>query len=188
MARALIVVDVQNDFCEGGALAVSGGAAVASGLAELLRPDSAARAEYEFVVATRDWHIDPGPHFSDEPDYVDSWPPHCRAESLGAQLRPELAGMRFDTVFDKGHHSAAYSGFEGVGPGGAKLGEWLREKGVDTVDAVGIATDFCVAATARDAAESGFTTRVLLEHCAAVRPDGAAEAKQKLELFGVVFA
>ncbi|MGL6235466.1 MAG: isochorismatase family protein [Segniliparus sp.] len=188
MARALVVVDVQNDFCEGGALAVSGGAAVASGLAELLRSGSPARAGYGFVVATRDWHIDPGPHFSDEPDYVDSWPPHCRAESLGAQLRPELADVRFDAVFDKGHHSAAYSGFEGVGPSGAKLGDWLRERSVDSVDVVGIATDFCVAATARDAAEAGFTARVLLAHCAAVRPDGGAAAKQRLEPAGVVFA
>ncbi|EFV12521.1 isochorismatase family protein [Segniliparus rugosus] len=184
MASALVVVDVQNDFCEGGALAVAGGTAVASALAELLRSP----AGYDFVVATRDWHIDPGAHFSEEPDYAGSWPPHCRAESPGARLRPELDRVRFAEVFDKGHYSAAYSGFEGVSAAGAKLGDWLRERDVGPVDVAGIATDFCVAATALDAARAGFEARVLLAYCASVRPDGAAEARRRLEPSGVVFA
>ncbi|ADG98283.1 isochorismatase hydrolase [Segniliparus rotundus DSM 44985] len=184
MATALIVVDVQNDFCEGGALAVAGGSAVAAGLAELLR--SPGRGGHDLVVATRDWHIDPGAHFSATPDYVHSWPPHCRAGSPGAELRPELADARFDAVFDKGHHSAAYSGFEGSDQSGTALEAWLRERDVGGVDVVGVATDFCVAATALDAAKAGFATRVLLDRCAAVRPQAVPRTRQKLARHGVV--
>ena len=168
MTRALIVVDVQNDFCEGGSLAVSGGAAVAAGVAALVASDHG----YDVVVATRDHHIDPGPHFSATPDYVDSWPPHCVVGTPGADFHPNLGEPAFAAVFDKGDYEAAYSGFEGTDRvTGAGLTGYLRGAGVTDVDVCGIATDHCVRATALDAAAAGFTTAVLLELTAAVAPD-----------------
>ncbi|MCB0910518.1 MAG: isochorismatase family protein [Propionibacteriaceae bacterium] len=166
MSRALIVVDVQNDFCEGGSLAVAGGAAVAGHVAELLAGDHG----YDQVVATRDHHIDPGDHFSPTPDYVDSWPVHCVAGTPGADLHPALAATGFDAVFDKGEYAAAYSGFEGA-CGGEGLAEWLADHDVEQVDVVGIATDYCVRATALDAAKAGLAVRVRLDLTAAVAPD-----------------
>src|SRR5215510_6602034 len=110
--RALIVVDVQNDFCEGGSLAVAGGAAVAAAVSEYLAgPEGAG---YAHVVASRDYHIDPGDHFSDHPDFAGSWPPHCVVGTPGAQFHPDLDTGRVETVFSKGAHEAAYSGFEGA--------------------------------------------------------------------------
>ncbi|HEX6326832.1 MAG TPA: isochorismatase family protein [Jiangellaceae bacterium] len=174
MARALIVVDVQNDFCEGGSLAVGGGADVAFKIAEVLHEwqeaglDSEATQEYEFVVATRDHHIQPGDHFSDNPDFVHSWPPHCIAGTDGAAFHPNLDPQPFDAVFSKGEYGAAYSGFEGRAQDGSALVDWLRGRNVDQVDIVGIATDHCVRATAMDAAREGFRTRVLLDMTAGV--------------------
>ena len=165
MPRALIIVDVQNDFCEGGSLAVAGGAAVAKGISLVL---SRAGDRWDHVVATKDWHIDPGPHFSDTPDYVDSWPVHCVAGSPGAEFHPELATDRIDAVFHKGEYAAAYSGFEGKAETGENLAGWLQGKGITDVEVVGIATDHCVRATALDAAAAGFTTTVVLELTAGV--------------------
>ncbi|MFC4070667.1 isochorismatase family protein [Actinoplanes subglobosus] len=165
MSRALIIVDVQNDFCEGGSLAVAGGAAVAKGISLVL---DKAGDRWEHVVATKDWHIDPGSHFSETPDYVDSWPVHCVAGSAGSDFHPELATGRIEAVFQKGEYQAAYSGFEGRAEGGETLAGWLRGKGVTEVEVVGIATDHCVRATALDAAKEGFTTTVLLELTAGV--------------------
>lgn len=178
--RALIVVDVQNDFCEGGSLAVAGGGAVARALSELL-----ADHDYDHVVATADHHIDPGDHFSDQPDYRSSWPPHCVAGTAGAQFHPDFNTAAVEAVFYKGHYSAAYSGFEGSSEDGVALADWLRDRGVTDVDVVGIATDYCVLATATDAAESGFTTRVLLDYTAAVAPDRLPDAVARLESSGV---
>lgn len=161
----MIIVDVQNDFCEGGALAVAGGTAVATGISALL-----ADSPYSVVVATRDWHIDPGAHFSADPDYVDSWPPHCRAGTPGADFHPALDTRSVQAVFDKGAYSAAYSGFEGTDDAGVPLAKWLRDKGIESVDVVGIATDHCVRATALDAAAADFRTRVLLDLTAGVSP------------------
>ncbi|MDN5803454.1 MAG: isochorismatase family protein [Microlunatus sp.] len=169
--RALLVVDVQNDFCEGGSLAVTGGAAVASRVRALLAADHG----YDYVVATRDHHIDPGDHFSPDPDFVDSWPPHCVAGTTGAELHPNLSGAEFAAVFDKGEYAAAYSGFEGASSQGVALADWLAERNVEAVDVCGIATDFCVKATALDAARNGFATTVLLELTAAVAPDRTGE-------------
>ena len=166
MTRALIVVDVQNDFCEGGSLAVSGGARVAAAISELL----GGAHGYDQVVATRDHHIDPGTHFSATPDFVDSWPVHCVAGTVGADFHPNLVNRPFEAVFDKGEYAAAYSGFEGASAG-VDLATWLDARGVESVDVCGIATDYCVRATAIDAAAAGFTTRVLLELTAAVAPD-----------------
>ncbi|BBG00219.1 MULTISPECIES: isochorismatase family protein [Pseudonocardia] len=182
MARALIVVDVQNDFCEGGALAVDGGAAVAARIGPLARD-----GDYSHVVATRDVHVDPGPHFSDTPDFVDSWPPHCRAGTPGASFHPLLDVAPIECVFDKGAYTSAYSGFEGASDNesGVPLAGWLDERGVTEVDVVGLATDHCVRATALDAARLGLTTRVLLGHCAGVSPATVEQALAQLRASGV---
>jgi nicotinamidase/pyrazinamidase len=171
--RALIVVDVQNDFCEGGSLAVAGGSAVASAISEYLAAEG---DRYSHVVASRDYHVDPGDHFSDHPDFAGSWPPHCVAGTPGAQFHPGLDTSRFETVFSKGAHTAAYSAFEGTDEAGTPLADWLRERGVDALDVVGIATDYCVRATALDAAREGFATQVLLAMTAGVSPATTQEA------------
>jgi nicotinamidase/pyrazinamidase len=181
--RALIVVDVQNDFCEGGSLPVTGGAAVAAAISRHVRD-----TPYHHVVATRDHHIDPGAHFSDSPDYVDTWPPHCLAGTPGASFHPALDVAAIGAVFDKGAHAAAYSGFEGAEPGGADLRSWLSSRGVESVDVVGIATDHCVRATARDAAAAGLRTRVLLGLCAGVAPESTEAALEQLRAAGVELA
>ncbi|GIE81398.1 amidase [Actinoplanes philippinensis] len=165
MSRALIIVDVQNDFCEGGSLPVTGGAAVAKGISLVL---DKAGDRWDHVVATKDYHVDPGTHFSDHPDFVDTWPAHCVAGSAGSDFHPELATGRIEAIFHKGAHQAAYSGFEGATEEGETLAGWLRGKGVTEVEVVGIATDHCVRATALDAAKEGFTTTVLLELTAGV--------------------
>ncbi len=180
MSRALIVVDVQNDFCEGGSLAVAGGAAVAAAISRHV-----ATAGYDHVVATRDHHVDPGAHFSESPDFVDSWPAHCRVGTAGASFHPDLDVAPIDAVFSKGAHAAAYSGFEGTDPDGRTLAEWLRHRGVDTVDVVGIATDHCVRATALDAARAGLATTVLLDLTAGVTRSTVDTALETLATAGV---
>jgi nicotinamidase/pyrazinamidase len=176
VTRALIIVDVQNDFCEGGSLAVAGGAAVAAGISLVL--DRAA-GRWNHVVATKDFHIDPGAHFSDHPDFVDSWPRHCVVGTGGADFHPELAQDRIEAVFVKGEHAAAYSGFEGHTSSGVGLADWLRERSVTEVEVVGIATDHCVRATALDAAAAGFDTTVLLDLTAGVAQDTTDRALQQ---------
>jgi nicotinamidase/pyrazinamidase len=180
-ARALLIVDVQKDFCEGGSLAVDGGADVAA------RIGPSARA-YNVVVATQDHHEDPGPHFSDQPDFVDTWPPHCVAGTPGADFHPALDRGRITAVFRKGRHAAAYSGFEGATDDGVGLAAYLVEHGVRAVDVVGIATDHCVRATALDAVRNGFEARVLIDLCAGVAPDTTAAALAALRAAGVVIA
>lgn len=183
MERALIVVDVQNDFCEGGSLAVTGGARVAGLISEYLRD-----AEYDAVVATRDFHIDPGGHFSATPDYVDSWPPHCRVGTPGAEFHPAFDTATVQEIFSKGEYSAAYSGFEGAASDGTPLAVWLRARGITSVDIVGIATDHCVRATALDAAGAGFSTRILLGLTAGVAPATVESALHQLDRAGVELA
>ena len=184
--RALIVVDVQNDFCEGGSLAVTGGAAVARRISDLLAVnDTTSGTGYRHVVATKDFHIDPGEHFSDTPDYRVSWPRHCVVGTEGAQFHPDLDPSPVEAVFTKGEYSAAYSGFEGRDAAETPLSDWLLERGIDEVDVVGIATDYCVRATAADAAAAGFSTRVLLDLTAGVAEDSTAEAVQALRGAGV---
>ncbi len=182
--RALIVVDVQNDFCEGGSLAVAGGAQVATDISAYL----AGNPGYDLVVATRDAHIDPGAHFSDTPDFVDSWPRHCVVGTPGADLHPNLTFRDFAGVFDKGNYEAAYSGFEGDTADGVSLDEFLAESGVTDVDVCGIATDYCVKATAEDAALLGYVTTVLTDLVAAVAPDRLPAAWESLADAGVAVA
>ena len=182
-ARALVVVDVQRDFCEGGSLAVAGGAAGAGKIADLLDGDH----PYDHVVATRDHHIDPGGHFAEQPDYLDTWPAHCVVGTDGVELHPALDRGPLEAVFDKGEHAAAYSGFEGRADG-VPLADWLREHDVDAVDVVGIATDHCVRATALDATKAGFTTTVLLDLCAGVAPETTERALNEMRTAGVTVA
>ena len=179
MTRALIVVDVQNDFCEGGSLAVAGGAAVATAISAHILI-----AGYDHVVATRDHHVDPGSHFAEHPDFLDTWPAHCVVGTGGVELHPALDRDPLEAVFDKGEFAAAYSGFEGAADG-VPLADWLRERGVDAVDVVGIATDHCVRATALDAIGNGFTTRVLLPLTAGVDPSTTDAALDQLRIAGV---
>jgi nicotinamidase/pyrazinamidase len=179
--RALLIVDVQNDFCEGGSLEVVGGQLVAHAISEFL---STPRG-YDHVVATKDFHIDPGDHFSDEPDFAASWPRHCVVGTAGADFHPAFDQSAVQAVFTKGRYAAAYSGFEGVDESGTTLADWLVERGVDSVDIVGIATDYCVLATATDAAARGFATRVLLELTAGVAPESSARAADDMRAAGV---
>jgi nicotinamidase/pyrazinamidase len=171
MPRALIIVDVQNDFCEGGSLAVQGGRDVAARI-------GAHTAGYDVVVATKDFHVDPGEHF-------DEWPPHCVAGTEGAEFHPALDTTDIDAVFRKGQDRAAYSGFEGAMDDGVTLRAFLHDRDVTDVDIVGLATDHCVRATALDAAAEGFDTRVLLDLCAGVAPDTTAAALEELREAGV---
>ena len=188
MSRALVLVDVQNDFCEGGSWAVVGGADVARRISEYVE---AHHEEYSVIVATADWHDDPGAHFSADPDFVDTWPAHCRIGSDGALFHPaaEKAFEHVEAIFRKGHHSAAYSGFEGFtveADHRATLAEWLRDRAVEQVDVVGIATDHCVRATALDSADEGFETTVLLELTAGVARETTERALAELKAAEVV--
>ena len=186
--RALIIVDVQNDFCEGGSLAVEGGAGVASDIGELLhhwtRQDDQAPS-YDVVVASKDHHIDPGHHWSADPDFQDSWPVHCKVGTDGEAFHPNLDPQPFDAIFLKGEHAAAYSAFEGRTTEGDLLADWLRSHQVDQVDVCGIATDYCVRATALDARREGFETLVLTEMCAGVAAETSAAALDELREAGV---
>lgn len=173
--RALVIVDVQNDFCDvpGAPLPVAGGAALARRISDHVR-DSAGL--YAAVVATRDWHIDPGDHFSAEPDFAGTWPPHCRAGSSGADFHPDLATEPLEEVFSKGRFSASYTGFDGVTDDGSALEDWLRSRRLMALDIVGIATDYCVRATVLDAARLGFSARVLADLCVGVAPESTRAA------------
>ena len=186
MTRALIVVDVQNDFCEGGSMGVDGGAAVAQSITDLV---GNGRAGYDAVVATKDWHVDPGEHFADPevgPDFVNTWPVHCVAHTDGAGFHEALA-IAVDEVFLKGRTTASYTGFDGGAAADESilLGEWLAARDVTEVDVVGLATDHCVRATALDAHQAGFITRVLLGHCAGVAPDTTEAASAEMSAAGI---
>ena len=170
--RALLIVDVQNDFCEGGSLGVIGGQSVAHAITEFL----ATPRDYAHIVATKDFHISPGDHF---------WPPHCVVGTAGADFHPEFDPAAVEAVFTKGGYSAAYSGFEGTDEAGTPLSDWLRQRKVDEVDIVGIATDYCVVATATDAVEAGFSTRVLLDLTAGVAEESSTRAVADMRAAGV---
>jgi nicotinamidase/pyrazinamidase len=185
--RALIVVDVQNDFCEGGALAVAGGAEIARRISEHVQGHG---DEYATIVATADWHQDPGGHFAEQPDFVDTWPPHCRIGTHGALFHPaaDVAFEHVEAVFRKGGHGAAYSGFEGFATQDGNrvaLAQWLRNRAIEQVEVAGLATDHCVRATALDACKQGFETTVLLDLTAGVAPETVKAALTAMRAAGI---
>ncbi len=176
--RALLIVDVQHDFTEGGSLGVEGGQQVAAEIRTVLD-------DYALTVASQDWHIDPGAHFSDLPDFVTSWPRHCVVGTDGPHLQEPLTEDLFTTVVRKGEYSAAYSAYEGRTADGTLLGDWLRAHDVTQVDVCGIATDHCVRATALDAVAQGFTTRLLQDLVRGVAPGPSQAALVELQAAGV---
>ena len=200
--RALIVVDVQNDFTdeEKGTLYVPDGEQIAARIGNALRGDvtrsgNINRDDYALIVTTQDWHVNPGDHFSDTPDYVDSWPVHCKANTWGAELHPALTAVghlpgaeglepRIDRAFFKGQYAASYSGFD-ASDGDAGLGEYLLQAGITDVDVVGVATDYCVKATALDAVKYGFNTRVIPWLVAEVHNDALPGVIKELTDAGV---
>ena len=188
--RALFVIDVQNDFTEGGALGVAGGAAVAEGITEYLRanPDT-----YDLVIASRDWHDsdnDNGGHFAgagpdaSAPDFVETWPRHCVSGTPGAEYHPALDTSLIDVHVKKGQGVPAYSIFEGTTGEGAELIDLLDEKGVDVIHVAGIATDYCVLASARDALDAGREVAVLTDLVAGVAPESSKAALGELAAAG----
>lgn len=193
MARALLIVDVQNDFTEGGALGVEGGVAVAAAVTELLQ-DPRASAQYAVIAASRDWHdadSDNGGHFADAgaaPDFVTTWPVHCVAGTDGADYHRSLDIDRIDVHVRKGMGEPAYSAFEGETTDGSTLAEVLRQRGIDELDVVGIATDYCVRASALDAAQLGWRVRVLTDLIAGVAADSSVAALKELAAAGVEIA
>ena len=182
---ALVIVDVQPTFCEGGELGVTGGNAVALAIARYVRSN---RPDYALLVTTQDWHIAPGEHFAPEPDYVDSWPAHAMADSFGAQLHPALAKVKADIAIKKGQFEAAYSGFDGTDHAGRPLTRILKNAGITALDVVGIAESHCVAATAIDGVKEGFTVRVLTDLTVPVSPELGQAARERMVEAGVVLA
>lgn len=184
MARALLIVDVQNDFCEGGSLAVAGGAAAAAKITDYLRDKGDG---YDLVVASRDWH-DPNSsnegHFSDQPDFVNTWPAHCVAGSHGAEYHPNLDIAAIDLHIEKGQGRPSYSAFEGTTPSGDQLADALAAAGIDELDVVGIATDYCVLASSLDARDAGIRVNVLTDMCAGITEQTTAEALAKMQHAG----
>lgn len=184
MSRALILVDVQKDFCPGGSLATERGDEVAGKIGAYQLSHG---AEYDVVVATQDWHIDPGEHFSETPDFKDSWPTHCVADSEGAAMHDRINTGTIDEYFRKGHYTAAYSGFEGTAVTEELLmSPWLKNKGITDIDIAGIATDHCVRATALDALKEGFNVRILTSMCSAVSFEAGDRALEELHEAGAI--
>ncbi|HEY4557128.1 MAG TPA: isochorismatase family protein [Enteractinococcus sp.] len=210
--HALIIVDVQQDFCEGGSLAVEGGANTAALITEYINQCG---DKYDVIATTRDWHIDPGPHFSDSPDYEITWPVHCVAGTPGAELHENLDSEVIDAEFLKGQYNDGYSGFDGVlgepdivrsqegmaGPYGATaaaaaatendattMDDWLREHDVERITVVGLTTDHCVRATAIDASDAGYEVRVLTNLTVGVAEDTTEAALNEMEDAGVMLS
>jgi len=184
MTTALFIIDAQNDFTEGGALGVAGGAAVAAAITEFVASDP---ARYDVVFASRDWHDgdnDNGGHFSDVPDFVDSWPPHCVSGTKGAAYHPSLDTTLIDVHVRKGQGKPAYSIFEGITDRGETVVNALDRLGVTHVDVAGIATDYCVLASALDALGTGRTVRILTDLVAGVAPESSAAALTRLTAAG----
>jgi nicotinamidase/pyrazinamidase len=190
MTRALFIIDVQNDFTEGGALGVDGGAAVAAGITRLLQQH---RGEYALVAASRDWHSgenDNGGHFAvdAEPDFVETWPAHCVEGTEGAEYHPDLDTSAVDVHIRKGQGVPAYSIFEGTDDAGDSVTELLAARGITDIDVVGLATDYCVRASALDAVEHGQRVRVFTDLVAGVAADSSTAALAELGHAGVVIA
>lgn len=184
MARALVIVDVQPTFCEGGALGVEGGNRVAERISHFV---TAQRGNYDLVVTTQDWHIEPGDHFSETPDFVDTWPPHGVADTAEAELHPALLGLAPDASVKKGQYAAAYSGFEGVTEDGTSLGRVLADASVSQVDVVGIAESHCVKETALDARAAQLDVRVFEDLTVPVSPELGEAARAAMLEAGVEY-
>ncbi|HEV2885635.1 MAG TPA: isochorismatase family protein [Jatrophihabitans sp.] len=188
-SRALLVVDVQPTFCEGGELAVAGGDLVAERIAEHLR---AHRDEYRLTITSQDWHLDPGPHFSEQPDFVDSWPPHGLAGTPNAELHPAVAAALApegaDVTIKKGLQEAAYSAFDGTAPDGRTLAEVLTAAGIGELDVCGIAESHCVRASALDALSAGLAVRLLTDLTVPVTEESGAAARAEISSAGGVLA
>lgn len=187
MTRALFIIDVQNDFTEGGALAVSGGAAVAGRISSLLAADS---SDYDQIFASRDWHDATGSnggHFALDaaPDFVSTWPVHCVADTAGSEYHSRLDTTAVDVHVRKGQGKPAYSIFEGTTEAGTSVIDVLDELGITDIDVVGIATDYCVRASALDALAAGRRVRVLTDYVAGVAPESSAAALDELRAAGV---
>ncbi|EFU79722.1 isochorismatase family protein [Mobiluncus curtisii] len=182
MKRALLIVDVQPTFCEGGALGVVGGNDVAERIADFVTEHE---DEYEIIVTTQDWHINPGEHFSDHPDFIDTWPPHGMAGTAEAELHDAIASLPFDDSVKKGQYAAAYSGFEGVNKSGDTLEEILRRADITDVDVVGIAESHCVKDTALDALDLGWPTRVFEDLTVPVSAELGEAAREEMAQAGV---
>lgn len=183
MTRALIIVDVQPGFCEDGDLPVAGGNDVAARIAGYL---DSHRSDYDLVITTQDWHVDPGPHFSANPDYHDTWPAHCVAGTAAAQLHPTLAAALDGTevAIKKGEYAAAYSGFDGATETGSGLADVLRDRDVQAVDVCGIAESHCVKATVLDALAAGFDTTLLTDLTVPVTAELGAAARSDMVTAG----
>ena len=190
MVKALFIVDVQNDFTEGGSLGVEGGAAVALAITRHL---AAHHGDYALIVASRDWHSasdDNGGHFATDaaPDFVSTWPVHCVAGTEGAEYDPGLDLSHIGVHLKKGQGIPAYSLFEGVTDDGAAVAELLRDRGVLEVDLVGIATDYCVRATGLDAIAHGTRVRIFTDLVAGVAPASSEAALAELAHAGAELA
>lgn len=186
MARALLIIDVQNDFCEGGSLAVAGGAQVAKKISEYLKTN-----KYDLVVASRDWHDgdnNNSGHFADpgqSPDYVNNWPVHCVATTEGSDYHPNLDTAAIELHIYKGQGSHGYSIFDGVDDTGTEFSKALSNRGIDEVDVVGIATDHCVLASALDSKKHGLKVRVISSLTAGVSSESTEAAIDKMVDAGV---
>jgi nicotinamidase/pyrazinamidase len=188
MSKALFIVDVQNDFTEGGALGVEGGDAVAERISRYL---DAHADDYTVIVASRDWHDggnDNGGHFHPEPDFIDTWPVHCVSGTAGAEYDPGLDTGRVTHHVKKGQGKPAYSLFEGTTDDGVTVAHLLEEHGVVDVDLTGIATDYCVRASALDAIEHGRHVRILTDLVAGVAAESSDAALAELAHAGAELA
>ena len=199
MSKALIIVDVQPTFCEGGELGVEGGNAVAERIAEYVETH---RNEYSYVATTQDWHVEPGRHWSDDPDYVDTWPVHGKAGTANAGLHPAIAALGIGHHFQKGQYSPSYSGFEGLEDNthriptredvaadltaGRTLANALEAAGITRVDVVGLAESHCVKETALDARKLGYETHVIEELTEPVSEELGVDARRQMREAGVV--
>lgn len=187
MAKALFIIDVQNDFCEGGSLAVAGGEKVAAGISEFLSKHA---DDYDLVVASRDWHDadnDNGGHFAKDgthPDFVNNWPVHCVAGSLGAEYHPNLVLDQIQVHIEKGQGHPSYSAFEGTTRDGRTLLEVLKEHGITSIDVTGLATDYCVLASSLDARKNGMDVTVLSDLVAGVATESTKDAVEKMSAAG----
>ncbi|MDF7663604.1 isochorismatase family protein [Bifidobacterium sp. ESL0763] len=199
--KALIIVDVQPTFCEGGELGVEGGTAVAERIAKYV---GAHRADYVYIATTQDWHIEPGSHFSEHPDFVDSWPRHGVAGTPNAELMPQIAALGVVHHFKKGQYASAYSGFEGIEDNtdrvqtrdefatmqkdGKTLAQGLKDAGVDHVDVVGLAESHCVKETALDAKKLGYGVTVFEDMTEPVSAEQGVSARKQMKDAGVRLA